>query len=139
MRFIDASVFVHAYLKPKRVLSVEEVHLKQDAKSIVSRLNQGEKVLTSAVHLAEIANVLEDYLPQAEAFEIEKALCLRQEIEIESVDRTTCAEALFVTEEGALGFTDAIAYVLMKRKGLGEIYSFDHDFDRVAGIKRIRK
>ena len=139
MKYIDASVFVHAYLKPKRALSVDEVRLKQDAKKIVSRLNQGEQVLTSVVHLAEIANVLEDYLPQAEAFEIEKALFLRQEIVIESLDRSTCSEALFLTEELGLGFTDAIACVLMRRKGLTEIYSFDHDFDRVSGIRRIRK
>ena len=139
MRFIDASVFVHAYLKPRRTLSVEETRLKQDAKNIVNRLNQGEQVLTSVVHLAEIANVLEDYLPQAEAIEIEKALFSREEIEIEPLDRVACSAALFLAEEQGLGFTDAIACVLMKRKGLKEIYSFDHDFDRVAGIKRIRK
>ena len=139
MRCIDASVFVHAYLKPKRVLSVDEIRLKQDAKKIVSRLNQGEQVLTSVVHLAEIANVLEDYLPLSEALEIERALFLRQEIEIESVDRTMCLEALFLAEERGLGFTDAIACVLMKRKCLTEIYSFDHDFDRVPGIRRIWK
>ena len=139
MRFIDTSVFVHAYLKPKRALSVEEIRLKQDAKLIVSRLNQGEQVLTSVLHLSEIANVMEDYLPRVEALEIEKALFLRQEIEIESLDRVVCSEALFLAEKQGLGFTDAVACVLMKRKGLTEIYSFDHDFDRVDGIKRIRK
>ncbi len=139
MRFIDASVFVHAYLKPKRALSADEIQIKEDAKKIVARVNQGERVLTSVVHLAEIANVLEDYLPREEALEIERALCFREEIEIESLASADCYQALSEAEEQGMGFTDSIASLVMKRKGLSEIYSFDHDFDHAEGIKRIRR
>ena len=139
MKFIDASVFVHAYLKPKRALTPLEIQIKQDAKKIVSRLNEGERALTSVVHIAEIANILEDYLPQEEAFEIEKALCFRDTIEIEPLERLDCSQALAEAEERHIGLTDAMAHVLMKRKGVTEIYSFDSDFDRISEIKRIRK
>ena len=46
-RFMDASVFVHAYLKPKRPLKPQEVGVKEVAKRIVTRINGGERVLTS--------------------------------------------------------------------------------------------
>ncbi|MGI0091102.1 MAG: hypothetical protein ACREBS_05290 [Nitrososphaerales archaeon] len=73
------------------------------------------------------------------AAQIEKALCFRDTIEIEAVSRLDCSQALTEAEEQHIGFIDAIAYVLMKKKGLREIYSFYTDFDRVPEIKRIRK
>jgi uncharacterized protein len=139
MRFVDASVFAHAYLRPKRALTAEEIQIKEDARKIVGRLNQGESVCTSVVQLAEIANLLEDYLPREKALEIERAICFKDTIEIDLVNRMDCSQALSEAEERNIGLTDAIAFVLMERKGLTEIYSFDHDFDRVTGIKRIRK
>ena len=35
--------------------------------------------------------------------------------------------------------SDAIAYVSMIDNGIEEVYSFDSDFDRLKGIKRITK
>ena len=37
MRFVDASVFVHAFLKPKRELKPHEIKIKESAKKIVRR------------------------------------------------------------------------------------------------------
>lgn len=96
MIFVDASVFVHAYLKPRRALTAEEIQIKSDAKKIVNRLNEGEKVLTSIVHFSEIANLLEGNLPRKEALEIERALCFRDTIEIASVEGRDCIEGLSV-------------------------------------------
>lgn len=139
MRFIDASVFVHAYLKPRRDLTSGEVQIKEDARRIVGRLNDGEAALTSSVHLGEIANIMEDYLPMKEALEIERALCIRDTIEIMAVNRPDCSEALAEAEKNQVGLTDALAVVLMRRKDITEIYSFDKDFDGILGIKRVRK
>ncbi len=139
MKFVDASVFVHAYLKPKRTLTAGEIQIKEDARRIVKRVNEGEEVITSAVHLAEIANILEDYLPMDEALEIEKALCLRDTIKIENVKRSDCSDAIVEAEDKRIGLSDALAVVLMRRRRVSEIYSFDSDFDEITGIKRIRK
>ena len=49
IRFVDASVFVHAYLKPRRELRPHEILIKKRARTIVSRINQGEPVLVSTV------------------------------------------------------------------------------------------
>jgi uncharacterized protein len=139
LRFVDASVFVHAYLKPKRNLTAGEIQIKEAARRIVSRLNDGEEALSSSVHIAEIASIMEDYLPLKEAQEIENALCLRDTIEVDAVSRSDCMEALAEAEQNQLGFTDALAVVLMKRRGVSEIYSFDRDFDHISEIMRIRK
>ena len=65
--YVDANVFVYAFLKTKRNLQPHEVNIKEAAKKIVSRINEGEKVATSVVHFSEVCNILDDYLPFEEA------------------------------------------------------------------------
>jgi hypothetical protein len=41
LRFVDASVFVYAFLKPRRELTPREAETKERAKNIVRRINEG--------------------------------------------------------------------------------------------------
>jgi len=134
--FVDASVFVYAFLKTKRKLQPNEAHIKEAAKKIVLRINNGEEVATSTVHYSEVCNVLEDYLPIGEAFEIEKCLLLIDNLVIYEVAKEDYLKALSIAEELQVGANDALAYVLMKKAGLSIIYSFDKDFDLFKDIKR---
>lgn len=137
-RFIDASVFVHAYLKPKRPLKPLEAQIKDAAKKIIIRINNGERVITSVVHFGEISNILEDHLPLTDALSIERALCLRENITVEGVLHEDYISALDEAERHRVGVNDALAYVVMKKHGLSEIYSFDKDFDKFEDAKRLR-
>lgn len=136
-RFVDASVFVHAYLKPKRSLKPHERRIKAQARAIVTRLNEGESVVTSVVHVAEIANVLEDWMRLDDARAIQTGLCTRENIGILPVSRGDLLEALGLGSETAVGTSDALALVLMRSQGVREIYSFDKDFDRFGDIGRV--
>lgn len=136
-RFVDASVFVHAYLKPTRTLRAHEQKLKADARRIVTRIQGGEVVTTSAVQVAEIANLLEAWIPLADARAIVRELCTRDTLEILPTDRGDLLDAVAVAEDADVGTSDAIAAVLMRGLGLTEIYSFDRDFDRIGGLRRV--
>ena len=80
--YVDANVFVYAFLKIKRQLQPKELEIKQAAKNIVARINKGEKVVTSVVHFSEVCNVLEDYLSLEEAILLEKGLLYRENVSI---------------------------------------------------------
>ena len=41
MRFLDSSVFLHAYLRPRRRLSPREEELKERAREIIRRVDLG--------------------------------------------------------------------------------------------------
>jgi hypothetical protein len=58
LRFLDAKPFVYAFYKPSRKLSEVEKRLNEEAKAIIGRLDAGEKVLTTAVQVSEVAEVL---------------------------------------------------------------------------------
>ncbi len=59
MRFVDSNVFVHAVLKPRRRLEGHEAEIKEAAKRILLRLEDGEDASTTVVHLSEVANLLD--------------------------------------------------------------------------------
>lgn len=137
MRFIDASAFVHAYLKPKRKLRPHEREIKENAKEIVTRVNEGEEVVTTTVHLSEIANVLEDFLPLEEALNLESGILSMENVEILNVSKEDYLAAVPMALDFEIGLNDALASSLMGDEGITEIYSFDGDFDRAKNVKRI--
>ena len=59
MRFVDSNVFLHAFLKPRRKLTQNEIRIKEEAKDIVKNIEGGEEVAMSTVHLSEIVNIVE--------------------------------------------------------------------------------
>ena len=139
MRLVDASVFVHAFLKPKRKLQLHEERIKEGAKSIVRRINDGERVAMTVVQLAEVANLLEAHLPRELAAQVEEFLVRAPNVSLLAVDGEACSKALDISAEYGVGLSDAIAYVIMRAEGLTEVYSFDRDFDRLPGIRRVTR
>ncbi|HEX9341553.1 MAG TPA: type II toxin-antitoxin system VapC family toxin [Thermoplasmata archaeon] len=138
-RFIDASVFVHAYLRPRRALKPHERAIKGHARTIVARIEHEEEVAISTVHLGEIANVLEEWMRAEDARAVLRELVTRDNIEVLPVGRDDFLEAMSLGSEAGAGTTDALAAVLMGIKGITEIYSFDRAFDRVEGLNRITR
>ncbi len=43
----------------------------------------------------------------------------------------------FLKYDGTLSFADAVSIMIMQDLGIGEIISFDSDFDKVSGVNRI--
>jgi len=135
--FVDANVFVYAFLKPKRKLQPHEQKIKDAAKKIVTRINEGEETVTSVVHFSEICNILEDHLPFKEACTMEKGLLFMDNIAIKEVSDEDYLKALAIAEDQQVGANDALAYVLMKEAGITRIYSFDKDFNEFKDIHTI--
>ncbi|MEE9223671.1 MAG: PIN domain-containing protein [Thermoplasmata archaeon] len=58
---------------------------------------------------------------------------------IEYVDEDILREGMdvFLRYDGKLSIPDSVSVVLMRRMGISRIASFDSDFDRVDGIRRV--
>ncbi|MBS7637472.1 type II toxin-antitoxin system VapC family toxin [Candidatus Bathyarchaeota archaeon] len=137
MRFIDSNVFIHAYIKPRRRLQEHEKRIKEEAKAIITRVNGGEEVVTTVVHLGEIANLLEDFMPLETALEVIRGLLMKGNIHIVEISHRDYLSALPVAEGCRVGLNDALAYTFMLSRGIGEIYSFDKDFDKLENVIRV--
>jgi predicted nucleic acid-binding protein len=135
MKFVDASVFVHAFIKPKRELKPHEIKIKQAAQKIVKRINEGEKIAISVVNMTEIANILEAHMSLDEALSIEEFLI--RFAKLVTVNKQQYLEAIKIAKEKKVGLNDALTYVIMLKNKIYEIYSFDKDFDKLEGIQRL--
>jgi len=138
MRFVDASVFLYAYLKPKKKMLREKVIVMKDrAKEIVRRIDEGENVITTLVHLSEIANIVESKVNNVEAAKVVINIMSKPNIDVLDVRKDEYLEAAKIAKKINVGVNDALAYIVMKKRRVKEIYSFDSDFDKFEDIRRI--
>lgn len=137
MRFLDANVFIYAYLRPRRRLTAEEEKLKERAKSIIRRVNEGERVITSVVHLSEVVNVLEGAMPIEALSELIKGILSSDSITVVGVSEHDYLMAADLALTRRIGINDSLALIKMRERGIREIYSFDRHFDGIEGIVRI--
>jgi len=140
LRFLDSSVFLHAYLKPRRSLRPEEKRVKESAKSLLSRVDKGkDKVLISVVHLSEILNIVESRLGLKESIGLLSRILSLQNIIIVGVNKEDYEKAIAIASHYNISVNDAIAYIKMKEFNLNEIYTFDKHFKNLPGIKIVQK
>ncbi|MDD3136349.1 MAG: type II toxin-antitoxin system VapC family toxin [Methanoregula sp.] len=131
MRFIDANVFIYAVLKPKTTLPEAVLQKKTTAKEIFLRVNAGEPVTTTTVHLSEVANVLEDAAGISFAADLLSAILTKPTINIEPVSADDYRESIRLAQKSAISINDALAVLIMERQGIREIYTFDRHFKQV--------
>jgi len=137
-RFIDSSVFLHAYLRPKRRLRQEEKEVKQRASTIIENVEKGEEVVISTIHLSEILNIVEARLGLERAIQFLEDVLATENIKIEGVERREYEEALTISSRYKVSPNDAVACVVSRKMGINEVYSFDKHFDKIPFIKRLR-
>ena len=131
MRFIDANVFIYAVLKPRTALPGAVVRRKAAARDIFLRVNEGEEVITTTVHLSEVANVLEDAAGIGFAGDLLSAILTKPSVDVATVSADDYRESVAWARKYAISVNDALARVIMQRHGVDEIYTFDRHFKQV--------
>ncbi len=137
VKFIDSNVFVYALLDPKRQLKPSEIQIKNQAREIIKSIERGTKATISVVHLSEVANIIAARSSRLQAQDVLDAIFLMQNIEIISVSREQYILANELSKRIGIGINDCLAFALMRKMEISEIYSFDRDFDRVEGLVRL--
>lgn len=138
MRFLDANVFIYAYYKSKRSLTAKEQFMKNQAKEILNRVNKGkEEVMTTVVHVAETVNILKHGMPLESLVNLILSLFMLDNLKIIGVNRETYFAATELGRDLKLEPNDALIAEIMKANGIKEVYSFDKDLEKIAGITRL--
>ena len=130
MRFIDANLFIYAVLKPMKPLPAAVMQKKTAAKEIFLRVNAGEPVMTTTVHLSEVANVLEDAAGIGFACDLLSAVMAKPSIAIRPVSPEDYLESIHRAQKYSVSINDALALIVMEQQGIDEIYTFDRHFTR---------
>ncbi len=128
MRFLDANVVVYAFYLTERKLHKSEQEIKEKSKGIIKRVDAGEPVLTSVVQLSEISNVLIDCYTHQDLSDLLKAFYFKKNVVIADVSHEDYLIALEKSSEVKIKINDCLAFVLMEKNGIEEIYTFDSHF-----------
>ena len=137
MRFVDSNVFVYALLRPRRRLETHEDEIKEGAKNILTRIEEGEEAMTTVIHVSEVANILEARMPREGSWRILSALASMRGLSLAGVTGDAYRAAIQASNVLGVGVNDALAYTSMTRSGVREIYSFDKHFDQLPEIRRV--
>ena len=140
MRFLDATVFIYAYYRPRKELTEKEAQIKHYAKGIVSEVSQGkEEVMMTVVHLSEIVDLLKHGMPLERLTNLILGLFMLDNVKILGVSNEAYFAAAELGDDLKLEANDALAVDVMRQSDIKEIYSFDESFDHVDGILRLPK
>lgn len=138
MKFLDANVFIYAYYKPKTRLGAEQERMKDGSKEIIEAINNGQsEVMTTVVHLSEVANILKRSLSAGELASLIETLYSLDNVIISDVTANDYLIAAEMGKELNLDPNEALAVHLIQENDVSEIYSFDEGFEKVEGITRL--
>lgn len=138
MKFLDANVFIYAFYKPKKELVEREMKKKEEAKKIIQEVNsKNEKVITSVVHLSEIVNILKHGTSLENTSKIISTLIQLENCIVVGVSRDDYQKATGECVKHQMDSNDCLAYEIMRKNKINEIYTFDKHFRNLKGIKTL--
>lgn len=133
MRFVDANIFIRYLTQDDRAKAAASYALFQQVRG------RHEVLLTSEATIAEVTYVLSS-AKHYSLTHADIAALLRPVLRLRGLKlpyKRTVMRALDLYETyPRLDFEDALAVAYMNRAGLGEIVSYDRDFDGVPGVRR---
>mgnify|MGYP001596817405 CR=1 FL=1 len=130
MRFVDTNVFIYVFVQsPKKDFEI--------ASRILQRIEKGEKAVTSLAVIYEAVDWLEYNNLEKEVRNFLTAINSYLSLSKLSLEWDKFLPALKDKYEKQIDFVDALNLLIMREKGITEIYSHDKDFDRIDWVKRI--
>ena len=137
MKFLDANIFIYAYYKPKKKLTENEKIMKINSQEIIRKINNGEEVVTSVVHLSEVSNILKKAMQLNNLQILLLSLNSKPNISIIDVTKEDYLLAIDHMQDFQLDPNDCLALELMERENIKEIYSYDSGFENIKHIRRL--
>jgi predicted nucleic acid-binding protein len=130
--FLDTNIFL-------RHLIGEPEEQAQKATSYFEKIERGEvKVVTTPAVMFEIVFTLERFYKKNK-LEIRDLILPILELPHIKIEGKQSLKKIFdIYIDKNISFIDAYHAIFMEKEGLNEVISFDRDFDRIEGIKRIK-
>ena len=131
MRFIDTNLFLRYFTR-------DDEKKAEDVLKLLKRVERNEEqVITSPLVIFETVFTLETYyeVPREEIKNLLQPILNLRGLRLDFQDIFESALELYPRRK--ISFADAFNACFMQQAGIKEIYSFDEDFDKIEGIKRV--
>jgi hypothetical protein len=131
MRFVDSNILIYALLKPKMEPDGRIAEVKKRSLEIIKRIQDGEKVATTLIHLSEVANIIASRSSVKASGEFIKEFLSLKNVEVAEVGVEDYLKASLIAIEKEIDVNDALAYLKMREMGIAEVYTFDKHFRKL--------
>jgi len=121
-----------------RYFTRDDEEKAEDVLKLLKRVERNEeKVTTSPLVIFEMVFTLDNYykVPRKEIKKLLQPILNLRGLRLDFKDIFESALELY--SEGKISFADAFNACFMQKGGIKEIYSFDEDFDKIEGIRRV--
>jgi uncharacterized protein len=131
MRFVDTNIFL-------RYLINDDPEKADACETLFKKAVAGEEALfTTDLVVAEIVWVLESYYELAK-HDVQKMVeQILNTKNLNCINKDLILNALSVYAEKNIDYIDAYNGIILKTKGIKELYSYDKHFNRLSWLKRI--
>lgn len=132
MRFIDTNIFIYVLSKHPK--------FGETSKSILKRIERGEKTLTNSLVIQEICWYLKAEKKEEKIPEVLQMIRSYIYLKVEPVLFEDILKASKLKKKYKfLKWNECIHLAFIIRKGVEELYSRDEEWDKVDGVERIFK
>lgn len=132
IRFLDANIIIRCVTQDDPVLAKKAQAILQQVKNSSVLVTTCESILTECVYVLSSKRLYN--LPRADVAAILKVILSFRGLRLSH--KKTFERALNLYASSSMDFADTLAVAHMERLKITDIYSFDKDFDAMAGIKR---
>lgn len=129
--FVDTNIFIRFLQADHKIQSPKCKRLFEKA------VENKVKLITNSMVIAEIVWVLNSFFELSKQDIIKKIKTLLLFNGVEIPEKNLLVSTLNLFEKYNLDFIDAYCLCWIKQNKINSIYSFDRDFDKLEGIKRI--
>ncbi len=131
MRFIDTNLFIRYFTR-------DDEKKAQKVLALLKRVEKNEeKIITSSFVIFETIFTLESFYKVQKKEIKELMLPILNLKGLKFLNKGIYLQALDIYAKENISFTDAFNAAFILERGIKEIYSYDKDFDKIEGIKRI--
>jgi predicted nucleic acid-binding protein len=130
-RFLDTNIFL-------RYLTKDDEKKAYDVLELLKRVERGEeKAVTSPLVIFEVIFTLQKYYRISREETKELLIPLINLRGLKLLHKSVFEKALEMYPQVDISFADLFNYCFMLEEGITEIYSYDEDFDKLEGVKRL--
>lgn len=138
MIYLDANLFIYAYYKSKKGknLTPKIQWMKEEAKKIILKIDKHDgEFCISIIQLAEIVNLLKHAMSWEALRQFLLGIISNNSIEIIEVSNLMYINSIDKITKYNMDSNDISAYLIMKEKGVNQIFTFDKHFRKLKDIK----
>ena len=133
---IDTNVLVYLITDERALKNKDQIDLVQRAKRKFKEVLRENNIILSSVTLVELANILNYKVGVDESRKLLEKIIFNEKLGIETLKPDELIEALTISNEKNVEYTDCLIYLIAKRLG-AKIFSYDIDFEKFTDVEMV--